>query len=561
MNLSVFWSIVGVSTTSFTVALILIVRNFSRIPARNAVIMEPDKYEKLKEEGKGYQDRLSKAEIENARLLGELEKAQADLREMSAAMDSEKKKFEAELAKRESSVSVAAIKKELDDAKESLERMTAKFTEAKQEVELKDREISAFSIKMEALAKAKEPEEPIAGTPQEAGELAEVRSQLQKNSAEFSEVKSQLQNKSAELAEARSQLQKGSAELEEANSQIQGLKLEISKFESERQNVAAAPQTDDEALNKLKADVAAKTSEIERLTAEVKRLTSESDKKGSDSAISLATAKQEMEKEKSVISNMKMELEKTIDQTKSKELEIQRLKTMLDAVNKESGKAQETISAAVEKQDGDEREKEIGALKKELEARTKSLDEKESEILQLRSKIKSPDALSAEIPSSDVNHMKLELKRAQDAAVKLFREKKELRVEMDNLIKAKDAELKTVNDELAQVKVIAMSPKMMENLKDFEPEIAKIEKTINEGKIIANDIKKRLDDNRDKLTMLIERSKENVDLIKQFAVGKEFEDVRKAVEVSAIIQKYEDEISQLKSRVENIAANKPAAEA
>ena len=90
----------------------------------------------------------------------------------------------------------------------------------------------------------------------------------------------------------------------------------------------------------------------------------------------------------------------------------------------------------------------------------------------------------------------------------------------------------------------------MAELKKTESDILWLEKVLNEQKKTSHELKQRVQENKIKIQLLNEKTKENVELIARFARGKEFDEFRKSIYLDEIIQKYEDEIKHL--RIENM---------
>ncbi len=124
----------------------------------------------------------------------------------------------------------------------------------------------------------------------------------------------------------------------------------------------------------------------------------------------------------------------------------------------------------------------------------------------------------------------------------------------DTLISNKDKELQGAKNEHDKVKKeleeFNTGQKKLEGdtvtLKMIESDLAFLERTIGEQKKSSHEIKRLLEENKMKIGLLNEKTKDNVELIAKFARGKEFDEFRKSIHMDDIIQKYENEIKNLK---------------
>lgn len=91
-------------------------------------------------------------------------------------------------------------------------------------------------------------------------------------------------------------------------------------------------------------------------------------------------------------------------------------------------------------------------------------------------------------------------------------------------------------------------------LQNAEYDIGRLEKLIENEKKTLHDMKMRVNESGMQVQLLHEKTKENVELIAQFAEGKEFEEFRKSIHIDEIVKKYEEEIRRL--NIKNMAFEK-----
>jgi chromosome segregation ATPase len=156
-------------------------------------------------------------------------------------------------------------------------------------------------------------------------------------------------------------------------------------------------------------------------------------------------------------------------------------------------------------------------------------------------KQKGPAVLNAEKELSQVRAEAEKLKRQLD--------------EKTGQLKAKQERIQRLNEQLAGMNGGKKEfEQRMAELKKIESDILWLEKVVNEQKEFSRRMKQRIEETRIKMQLLNEKTKESVELIAGFAGTKQFDEFRKTIHLDEIIQKYENQIKDLK--IKNIELGK-----
>ncbi|MBF0484777.1 MAG: hypothetical protein HQL25_08755 [Candidatus Omnitrophica bacterium] len=281
-------------------------------------------------------------------------------------------------------------------------------------------------------------------------------------------------------------------------------------------------------LNSKISEISIKEKEITRITADLTRLQNQQK--------SVLIEAEEAKTKDNEIKRLNIELVHAQDSGK----EIPKLKQDLAAALSE---AQEFKNKS--EQSRREYEKEIQQLNSDSKKLKSEFDKVKAELDQ-----KITEGTTANVVTQEYQD---NLKQLNNEIKKL---KNDLEVKATELAD-KDLEVKTINAELAKiqyqqknaVKNMGEADEKLAKLQKTGAELALIEKTLDEEKKALYEMKSRFQEGKMKLGLLNEKSKESVELIAQFAEGKEFEEFRKSIHMDDTIKKYEDEIQGLKLKV------------
>ena len=164
---------------------------------------------------------------------------------------------------------------------------------------------------------------------------------------------------------------------------------------------------------------------------------------------------------------------------------------------------------------------------------------------------------------------------AKDAEIKRLKEELSGASAKKEALSAKDAEIKRLTAQLADIQsrqdasekklkaeLAAMSAerelseRKLSEFKKVESDIQSLKNETEDRRKSSHDMKRRIEEGRMKMRLLSEKSKENVELLAGFVAGKEFDEFRKSIHLDELVQKYEDEIKEL--RIKNMDLEKRA---
>jgi chromosome segregation ATPase len=145
--------------------------------------------------------------------------------------------------------------------------------------------------------------------------------------------------------------------------------------------------------------------------------------------------------------------------------------------------------------------------------------------------------------------------KEQARAERLEKEMQRLKVEAAKAgaeeLSLKDEEIHRLTSELERINAEHENyEKRIAKLKEAETTINEMEASLDEEKRAVREVKLRTQEIKMKLQLLDDKTKESVELIAQFAQGKEFDEFRKVIHLDEVIQKYEEQIKALK--IENL---------
>lgn len=206
------------------------------------------------------------------------------------------------------------------------------------------------------------------------------------------------------------------------------------------------------------------------------------------------------------------------------------------------GEAKEELAGTRAKMDQDREE-----ARESLEERDGLLADKEREIESTRREAEGEiRAVRANIEAVKMELARLEDKKTAELKIRedeiknltdeIVRTRKE-REEFDK----KRAELKENEEEFNKRRV---------ELKENESDLARLEEAVTGQKKASGRLKQQLEESGMRLRLLNEKIKGGAEMVARFAEGKEFDEFRKSIHLDEIVQRYEDEIKEL--RIKNM---------
>ncbi|XP_054374011.1 synaptonemal complex protein 1-like isoform X11 [Molothrus ater] len=405
----------------------------------------------------------------------------------------------------------------------NIERMTAAFEELRVQAE-NDRSEMSFKLKEEAEKVDKFEKECKLEVSQKEKQISALTIERDEKDDVIKDIKAQLQtsqNKIADLMEAKlhheemlkeSQVSKEHlrAELEEAKMSLQKAEVTQKNLETELQTrvktliqVTGEKEEQEEECKKMKALLAALTEEFETSVANLKSLLQEEQnrlKKYEDDSKLLTLELQKKSAELEEMTKVKCdkevqleELSETLDSKKKEENTKQlvenleeansQLRNELESLKQKMAKTGEEMRSAL-----DEREENMNNLKKQVENKTKCIEE-----LQQENKV-LPKKLTAESKKSNtyegkVNKLQIEMekmnkqhKEAADIYQKDIETRKgnenKLREEneYDKMVEEKDAELKVYK--MKQQKQFSSARALENELSSLKSELASLKEQL-----------------------------------------------------------------------------------
>jgi chromosome segregation ATPase len=354
-----------------------------------------------------------------------------------------------------------------------------------------------------------------------AGEKA-----LKEKEAELASVRDRSGDSGAKITALEKELSAVKASLDkEKEAAVKSVTSELDKIKTEYEKVKAGAE-------ELKAQLEKKDKEAKQLSEELAKEKSERSGKEVDKEEDILKLKRELEGAREETEKLKKQLQERFSDIEKKDKEIADLKESLVS-HQESGKTKgKALESSLE-----ELNKELQASKTEVQRLSGELNKKfqdiifrENELAAVKAdlekeKAKSPAGGASLIANasmkSEMDNIKAELAKYKKA------------------IDEKEAELQAIKGQAAQAPAGGST---------VTAEFSALAKMVEEEKTVASDIRTYLDENKSKLEMLMDKAKENVDLIAQFSKTKDFEEFRKTLHMDNIIMKYENEIDFLKRK-------------
>ncbi len=370
------------------------------------------------------------------------------------------------------------------------------------EAEVREKEISRLTVELERAGAA-------------ARESAKLKEALNAVNAQAQAYKNDLENMSGEIAQKNNDLRQSAdvaAELRKAMEELQAKALLIT---AAQQEIKALTADLEKARSQSQGEDNARQEEIFRLTAELGQKSGEIAHKNIDLqqaagvAAELKKAREELQAKSLLVTTAQQEiLALTAD--------LEKVRSRSQGDDKARQEAADAAAAAQQK---------ILQLTVDLE--------------QARSQSGTADAQGEEFQK-----ISTELKDMKDVLqIKIFE------------LTARDREIKKLKADVEKARSGAGNSDQADygarlaRLKASEADILQIEKSLDEEKQALRAMKLRVSEGKMKLQLLNEKTKETVELIAQFAEGKEFEEFRKAIHMDDTISKYEDEIKSLQIKV------------
>ena len=238
----------------------------------------------------------------------------------------------------------------------------------------------------------------------------------------------------------------------------------------------------------------------------------------SSTAADERNTEERVKKSESELIQLRANLKNKLEESTRKDSRIEQLSTQLEQL------------IARQKESAGQPEK-LEALKTDLKNKADQAKEKDSQIEQLNTQL-------------------AQLNVQQKTSAQTLEELENLKSQLKNKaeeIQNKDSLLETLNQQLEQMKNERKEfEEKLAQFKKAESDLIWLENMMNEQKALSRQTKQRLEENRVKQTTLKEKIQESTELIAKFAQGKEFDEFRKSIHMDEIVQKYEDEIKNLK---------------
>ncbi|MBF0569718.1 MAG: hypothetical protein HQL18_02960 [Candidatus Omnitrophica bacterium] len=321
------------------------------------------------------------------------------------------------------------------------------------------------------------------------GELEKLKAEQGQKSSEKTAQDQDFRQLADELQKAKLTLQEKAIELEGREEQIGILRADLARMKDQGASASAKAE-----------EVKAKDYEIERLTTELKRTIDHG-----------------------------QEMAKVNDELAAANQQLQALKAELAVVQSQqtggNTKQAEALAAS---------ENEIKRLIAELERATAERKVFDENVLQMRSeqvvRNQQVQALKSELANLQVQH-------ASD-------------LKLGEVLATRDEEIKRLT---AEIQRLGAAPKVTDQrlakLKENGDQVNLIERTLDEEKKALHEMKLRMQEAKMKFELLNEKTRDAVEMVAQFAQGKEFDEFRKSIHMDEMIRKYEDEVKGLKIKV------------
>ncbi|MBF0330881.1 MAG: hypothetical protein HQL17_03010 [Candidatus Omnitrophica bacterium] len=433
----------------------------------------------------------------------------------------------------------SALENELQELKGKYEKTVAELDKFKYELTKKNGELATLGQEKEALAV----------------ELFRIQNQLKGDSAksvelaskdlEILKLKTELDHKIAELRKSENELQWTGTETKKVKDELQSSANRSQALEQEMRVVKAElekAQGQSAGASKSAAEISAKDQEIARLSSMIDQVNDASLKLKND----LQTKNGELTNKERELQALDAELEKAqllfagasknAGDVAAKDREIERLAAELEKAQSQSAGAAQRVA-----EDASQLKEALAAAKQAADDYKKKYEQVNDTAVKLKNDLQTR---SSELTGREreLQALKAELEKVQDQPVGAS-------VSVEELA-AKDSEIERLSAEIERLVADQSEYKgRVAKLKKSETEISQIERSLDEEKQALRAMKLRVSEGKMKLQLLSEKTKETVEMIAQFAEGKEFEEFRKSIHMDETVQKYEDEIKDLQIKI------------
>ena len=273
-------------------------------------------------------------------------------------------------------------------------------------------------------------------------------------------------------------------------------------------------------LGEAEAALLIAKQEVEQARSESERLKKELTQSQLERVINKSWAEEAINEKESIILHVKKE--------------IQRVKADAERLKEELARSQREV------------EGKGTYVEEEIKRKESTLSDVERELQGARAE---SERLKAELTRSQLEAEKSK-SQMEEAKFESHSLKSKLNVEMAK-VKAREDETKRLKEQLERMNSeYGGFEERAAELKKIESDILWLAKVLDEQKQASHQMKQRIEENRIKMQLLNEKTKANVETIARFAEGKEFAEFRKSIYLDDIIQKYEEEIKEL--RIKNM---------
>ncbi|MBF0216273.1 MAG: hypothetical protein HQL30_04685 [Candidatus Omnitrophica bacterium] len=352
----------------------------------------------------------------------------------------------------------------------------------------------------------------------------------------------------AKVSSLEDELERRREEAERLNLDISGLSAELSSMAALKDSLRAErvkAEESDRRADRLTEELLSKEKESDMRQTQIAYLHTEL------AAISEKNAAGAKESGflRDRIKNLESELVMKGDADREREREREEIKSVYDIEMKKL--SLEVESLYVERKNAEQLKKEMAEIRSQLNDVRNRLLERDEEI---RGK------------QLEVQVLNSELLRAQDEKKKIgdaVREKEELKTRLDAVrsdIFAKDKALAEKQAELDSLRLeagkLSEDTKRydinMDKVKVLELSLVQMEHSIEEQRRISGNIKSRLEKSREKIAVLNNKTRDNIEAIAEFAGTREFMELRRSVYIDELVKRYEREINDLRTQLSSV---------
>jgi chromosome segregation ATPase len=350
---------------------------------------------------------------------------------------------------------------------------------------------------------------------------------------------------SAKVSSLEDELARGSEEAERLRSDISGLNFELSSMARLRDDLRDERLKAEESARRsdgLTEEIRSKEKESEMRQRQIASLNSELAALSEKNAASAKEAGVLYDRIKALESELAMK--GASDRERQRELE--EIRSVYDLDVKRLSLEVESLSA--DRQKAEQLKKEITDIKAQLNDVRNRLLERDEEI---RGK-----QLEVQVLNSELLRAHDEKKKIGDAV----REREELKSRLeaarsdifakDKALAEKQAELDTLRLEAGKLSEDTKRYDInMDKVKVLELSLTQMEHAIEEHRRISGNIKSRLEKSREKIAVLNNKTRDNIEALAEFAGTREFMELRRSVYIDDLVKRYEREINDLRAQL------------